>query len=109
MTNQFEYLILYFTINQNVHIFIKYLFFSFKDYCMYKFTIKIIKTYLLLSTLRKVNEQTKKQQKKQNKEKVTSSYTLSENQRVVPGKEPRRAQNMYTLLSSFSIYYLTCI
>lgn len=76
MTNQFEYLILYFTINQNVHIFIKYLFFSFKDYCMYKFTIKIIKTYLLLSTLRKVNEQTKKQQKKQNKEKVTSSYTL---------------------------------
>lgn len=64
MTNQFEYLI-YFRINRNVHIFIKYLFFSFKDYCMYKFTIKIIKTYFLVLILRKVNKQ--KKLKKQEK------------------------------------------
>ena len=49
MTNQFEYLI-HFRINKNVHIFIKYLFFSFKDYCMYKFTIKIIKTFSCIYT-----------------------------------------------------------
>lgn len=67
MTNQFEYLILYFRINQNVHIFIKYLFFSFKDSCMYKFTIKITKTYFLVLILRKVNKQKKLKNKARKK------------------------------------------